>query len=506
MASFLSAQSNLPSGYNKWWAEIAGHLGGIYPYQDIDNPGFCSIDINELITVRKKRSGLLKLDSTALIAKATLPYLLGDRTLISGFRKAPWLSYPDEKGNWHANSLPCHDIKRPDSEKFVLSLKGALLEEVRSYIKDSKTVGILLSGGMDSRVVAGVVRALQEEMGSSFSVVGLTWGDENSRDVVYARRITERFGWDFKNYSITAATLSENITCMARMGAEVSPFHLHAMPQVAKTDGIDVVLAGSYGDSIGRGEFSGRNLKNIESVFPKSLDPFGIIKLDAIKTAKIELLEDLLVKPHVDSNTSLTRRYEIEQQSHYLRRMLQSCMQVIAKEKQFYQVFTSPAVFGQMWSLDASVRNDDWYKHLLPLLPGDLLSVPWARTGKRYDQPDDSADNYSKGYHAYGYWLRTELKQDVLNKINSETIRGLGFLNQSGLDYALKAWSQANTKGVNRLDELFSWLASLHDFIEIYEVEKNNQQMIMTLRDHLNALKGGAYASLYIKARERLRQ
>lgn len=241
-----------PSTYESWWLKLTDHLSGIYPYQDLEKPQICSLDIGTLIKARREHSGIVKLDSTALVAKATLPYLLGDRTLIEGFKKAPWMSYPDIEGNWYASSLPKHDAQKPQPENFVFNLKKALLSEVRAYIKNSKTVGILLSGGMDSRVVAGVVRALQEEMGSSFSVVGLTWGDENSRDIVYARRITERFGWGFHNYSITADTLSENISCMARMGAEVSPFHLHAMPQVAKTDGIDVVLAGSYGYSIRR--------------------------------------------------------------------------------------------------------------------------------------------------------------------------------------------------------------------------------------------------------------
>lgn len=499
-------QLAVPAGYEAWWLSLTEHLSGIYPYQDAENPGVCSLDIEPLIAARKERGGSLQLDSTALIAKVSLPFLLGNRTLIEGFSRAPWMSYPDNDGGWHITSLPKHDVKKPDPAKFVLDLKAALLEEVRLYIKGSKTVGILLSGGMDSRVVAGVVRALQEEMNGSFDVVGLTWGAEDSRDVIYARRISERFGWGVHNYKITAETLFDNIECMARMGAEVSPFHLHAMPQVAMTDGIDVVLAGSYGDSIGRGEFSGRNLGNIESVFPKKMDRFGVVKLDAVERAKKELLGDVLNTPHVNSEVSLIRRHEIEQQSHYLRRMLQSCMQVIAKDKRFYQVFTSPAVFGQMWSLDPSIRNDDWYKRLLPLLPGDLLSIPWARTGRRYDQPNEVADEYLKSYHSYGHWLRTELKSDVLAKINSETIRGLGFFNESGLDFALKTWSLSSTKSINRLDELFSWLATLHDFIEIYGVGENNPASVTTWRDHINAIRGGAYAQLYINVRGRLRR
>jgi len=34
------------------------------------------------------------------------------------------------------------------------------------------------------------------------------------------------------------------------MGAEVSPLHLHAIPKINELGGVDVILAGSYGDSV----------------------------------------------------------------------------------------------------------------------------------------------------------------------------------------------------------------------------------------------------------------
>lgn len=495
----------LSSSYEPWWADVSGHLGGIYPFFDKRYPEQCSLDIGMLIDARKSRGIAVQLDSAALVAKAALPHLLGNRTLLKDIYRAPWMCTPDSNGDWRPAHLPPHGAAQPDPEIFVRELRAALLNEVCMYINDARTVGILLSGGMDSRVLAAVVRAIQEEMGSPFDVVGLTWGAETSRDVIYAQRITQRFGWHWQHYPITSDTLAANISHMARMGAEVSPLHLHAMPEVAATHGLNVVLAGSYGDSIGRAEFSGRRVAQLKDVLPTMLDRFGVLRKTAVEATAKDLKIDVGDTPHFDTGTSRIRRHEIEQQMHYMRRMLQSCMTTIALKTRFYQLFSSPAVFGLMWGLDPSRRNDQWYARLLPLLPGDLLDIPWARTGKRYQQIDGNADIYDKQYHAYGHWLRGELNAEVLRRVNSERIRGLGIFNDQGLELAIRAWAKARTKTTNSLDELLSWLASLHDFIEHFQLDAPDKEFKPCFLDSPRALLGGAKARVFVEARNRLR-
>lgn len=505
MNGVVRIQEKLPRDYQPWWAEIAGHLGGTYPFQDRANPQVCSLDIGTLIEARLARGEPVVLDQVALVAKATLPYLLGNRTLLKGIQRTPWMASPSSDGSWHSAPLPPHGCDWPDPDLFVEELKGALLDEARAYLRGASTVGILLSGGMDSRVVAGVVRTLQEEAGAAFSVVGLTWGRETSRDVIYAQRIVDRFGWDWHHFPITAETLAANINQMGKMGAEVSPLHLHAMLEVARIDGLDVVLAGSYGDSVGRAEFSGRRVTQLRPVLPRRIDRFGILRADAVAAAEPELRHDLVDTPHLSESTPVLRRREIEQQMHYMRRMLQTCMLSIAGEKRFYQLFTAPGVFGRMWALDPKVRGDTWYSRLLPRLPGNLLDIPWARTGRRYDRPNDPPDNYSCQYHAYGTWLRGELREELLARVNSDRIRNLGLFNELGLNRVLRVWGRAGTASTNSLDELVSWLGSLHEFLEHYRIEVDAPLANGSWRDRFNALRGGLHGRLYVEARERLR-
>lgn len=494
-----------PGAYKPWWRMIAGHLGGVYPFYDTTDPNKFTLEISEIVHSREARGDQVQLDLTAIASKATLPFLLGNRTLLKEVRRAPWMALPGENGEWEPEPLPLHGIASPDPENFIQELHSALLEEARSYISESRTVGILLSGGMDSRVVAGIVRQIQQESDDAFDVVALTWGSETSRDVVYARRVADIFGWNSLHFPITAETLASNISHMAKMGAEVSPLHLHAMPQIAALRGLDAVMAGSYGDSVGRGEFSGRKLVNLKDVLPKRLDRFGVLRHEAKKAAVSALQLDVFDSPHLDMHTPSLRRHEIEQEMHYMRRMLQSCMCCIAQNKRIYQLFTSPKVFGTMWGLDPNIRGDQWYARLIPLLPGELMEIPWARTGLRYGELHGQPDKFDSSHHTYGQWLRRDLRAEVFQRANSDLIRNLGVFNDRGLDLALRAWGRAETNSTNGLDELVSWLASLHEFIKQFQLGTEGSGFSTSPKDSWMAISGNLYSKLYINARERLR-
>src|SRR5690606_39394333 len=121
---------------------------------------------------------------------------------------------------------------------------------------------------------------------------------------------------------ITYETLMRNLEFAGVNGAEVSPLHYHAMPDVANIRGVDVILAGSYGDSVGRAEFSGRKVTNLKPIVPLVLDQFGVVNKELMRRARSEFKEDVsLAARCVDSRASLRLR-EICPEQHYLRRML----------------------------------------------------------------------------------------------------------------------------------------------------------------------------------------
>ncbi|ASK33644.1 hypothetical protein CEK62_04185 [Alcanivorax sp. N3-2A] len=494
-----------PTSYKSWWAGLSANLGGIYPFFDSEDPCYFSLDINDVLKRKTDKGEGVELDLAALVSKTTLPYILGDQTLVKGVKRAPWMCQLSKNGAWSNHSLPLHGFARPEPEEFERILREALLKEARTYLDGCDTVGLLLSGGMDSRIVAGVVRQLQLDFGVPKRVIALTWGMENSRDVHYAKDIAKRFSWEFEHFPLGAEILKDNIDFAGLAGAEVAPIHLHAIPQLAKIDNIDVFLAGSYGDSVGRAEFSGKKLERLGSILPKNFNRYGLVRSS--------LMHDIL--PAIRANASLpseygqldyiVRRHEIEQQKFYLRRMLQCNMGALATNAKFFQLFTSPDVFGLMWGLAPSQRNDTWYSLLLQNLPGDLLSLPWARTGVPFGDDGSRPDGLRARYHMYGVWLRSDLFNLIYDRVKSPEIRNLGIFNDKALDRCLRVWRSSRTESNGALDEIMSWLASLHVFITHNHFEVT-ECYPSSLRDRFTADIGYARAKTYTLARNWLRK
>ena len=486
--------------FAKNYARTSSHLGGVYPFISESHPTEFFFEMDEVINLRKSIGLKVELDPVALATKACFPYLLGDRTLISGVSRAPWMHSFKEQ-TWVKENLPMHGRSFPKPNEHINRLKSALLEEARSYICEAKTVGILLSGGMDSRVVAGIVRELQLNH-LNINVVGITWGLESSRDVIYSKEICKLFGWDFIHKPITAETLFRNIGTSAAMGAEVSALHYHCMPEVAELIGIDIILAGSYGDSVGRAEFSGKHVSKITSILPKKFDQFGLLNNDFLKNVNDQIISDSELNKDWSSNDHSMRQYEIEQECFYMRRMLQSCMQVIASKTPLFQMFTSPEVFGLMWSLEPTVRDNSWYFLLLQSLPGNLLSIPWARTGTPYNsQAVSKADSFDKRYHKYGYWLRNDLKSEVLSLIESSEIFDLKIFNERSLKCLIYNWGRSNEVGNNKVDEFITWLASLGLFIKNHDLSCPSEKYPISIKDQINSAAAFSFGFSYITAR-----
>lgn len=498
------AQNHLGS-YKSWWADISNNLGGIYPFFDVEDPDYFSLDIKDILEKRKKIGKYPELDLTALVSKVEIPYIIGDQTLIKGVKRAPWMSGPNKAGVWERHFLPKHGFAKPDPMEFEPRLRDALLDEAKSYLTGSETVGILLSGGMDSRIVAGIVRQLQLELGTPKRVIGLTWGMSNSRDVHYAQKISRQFSWEFEHFPLNAEILRNNIDLAGLAGAEVAPIHLHALPQLAKTRGIDVFLAGSYGDSVGRAEFSGQHVSKLRSILPKNINKYGFIRSSLVRDALPAIKANAELDSEYDQLEYSTRYHEIQQQKYYLRRMLQCNMTLLATEAKFYQMFTAPEVFGLMWGLDPSLRDNTWYSLLLENLPGDLLSIPWARTGVPFHGDYDTPDDLRSRYHQYGLWLRSDLFELIHDRVKSSELRNLGVFNDRALDHGLKVWRSSKTESNGALDEIMSWLASLHKFVETNNA-KVTDDYPMSFRDKLAGEIGYMRAKTYTIGRNWLRE
>lgn len=449
------------------------HLGFHNPYFFLEN-GKLLIESDFETALNLNGNSERTLDFTALVEVFSTGFCFSDRTLIKGLKKTPWMAKPNyEATDWEYCNVPLHYENKVEKEIVVDTFYSLLEKELLNYIKPYKNIGILLTGGMDSRIVAGILHNLQEDGKiESKEVFAYTWGSENSRDVVYARQIANLYNWRWENLIVDAKQMEENCDLGIENGCEFTPIHLHAMPQIATQNHLHCVLAGSFGDSVGRAEFSGVNVSNLGSLSHKIGNIGGVLRNDFKNLLNKEIESDLDRYHKLFPQKKLYQQYEQDQQLHYMRRMLNACMSVINKKIPLFQMFSSPEVFGFMWSLDPETRDNSIYYKLLKKYSPELLKVPWARTGMSYYETDGSKpDQYLKKHHDYGKMIRTHFLPYIDSAISDNLGQAKYLFDVNTLRKLLKNVRDYPINGGIVFEDRLLYVGQILNFIKKYDVE-----------------------------------
>jgi len=442
----------------------------------IDNMGSIEIsnDFSNLIAIKRKNSEV-QIDKTAVIEILTKDYAFGDRTIVQGINKTPWMAKPnDAKTEWKFSP----NIKFKNIELNTLEISKKLFfllkEEILNYVKGKKNIGILLSGGMDSRMVAGVLDTLiKNNEIKEVKVIAFTWGKKSSRDVVYAKRIADRLKWGWKHFEMTSEDLLANIKETAVRGCEYSPIHLHAMLRVREEKNIDCILAGSYGDSMGRGEYSSKRIIHLYDIRSGIDNNNGLFKKNIIKKHFVEINKDVNAYRKIYPQDKKHQQIEQDYQIHYWRRMLNPCMSVISEKTPLCQLFTSPKLVEFIWSLNPISRNDEVYKELLKLFKTDLMDIPWARTGLKYGEIEGVPDSFEKKHYSYSDMINRDIYDNIKGLVLSNNIERLNIFNMKTLSGIFKLMKTPLYYKDIALESKLIWIASLSMFIDLYKIDLN---------------------------------
>ena len=446
--------------------KYAHHLGFNNPYF-LKNKQKLIFD-TKFESIISKTASTYTLNPKALLSFFNKFYFLADNSIVNEINRSPWMGMPNkDKTDWNFYDLPKHQNKIKKEENVANGLFELLCEEIVEYVGEAKSVGILLSGGMDSRMVAGCLHHLMHQKRIDLKrVVAYTWGNTDSRDYIYAKRLAHDLDWEFKSYQIGAEEMWNNFMISGLRGCEYSGLHLHAMPQIAETNDVEVMLAGSYGDSIGRAEYSEIKVDKVSAISQKINNRAGLLNPKVFKKSKALLLEDINKYHTIFKKEKAYEENEIDLQLHYMRRMLNPCMEVINDITPLFQIFTSPKVFAYMWSLDVSVRNDKVYYCMLKKFPDEISKVPWARTGKRFMHDEDIPDQHKKKHHNYFDIVQFELYDKILSYVDANKAY-LSYVNIDAFKMIMKEVKRF-PKHNNDYLQLVSWIVSYTKFVKTY--------------------------------------
>jgi hypothetical protein len=255
---------------------------------------------------------------------------------------------------------------------------------------------------------------------------------------------------------------------MAEKNACLSaPHHLHGMSWFKNLSSETLVIAGSYGDSIGRAEFSGKHLLELD--FIKPVNTFSLIRPEVLVSANELVQSDIHELLMRAPDAPKYAQCEHQMQGHYMRGMIGHVMSVINNYCSVYQMFTSPKVYGYMWSLHPSLRTDEIYAQMFDNLDSKLARVPWARTNKAMRGVTYGAQkNLRCDFHCYYDWA-VQLHDEISALNDPAWFEKLAIFDINQISYLGKQIEHKTA--LSRHYDAWFWLASFRKFAEYFQSE-----------------------------------
>lgn len=440
----------------------SGLFGEYSPYYTIIN-GRAKVYDSLRQLIQDNPSKGFEFDPVSVLSLINFNHITGDRTLVKGVSRVPWHSDLHEDGTVTRHPPISHGSVKMDEDAVAEKIIEYMGAQLSNILSKHRTVWLGLSGGYDSRVVAGVLRKVATE---DNEIKVLNWGAENTRDTVYARRIAEHYQWEYVYIPISPSTIKSMMTYTVRQGgAEFSPFDYNPLEITpAISDRItkeDAVLFAHYGDTIGRGEAQG---KHITKQNPKAIgNPYLLFNARCYGRFCRDLdygRSQAWAMDQSDNAEKLVARNELCHEENFLRRVLTKKFPFCEK----YDPFANVELVKFIYSLSADCRNDRIYERTLKKLDSFLYDLPWARTGSSFGGNKESDGSVKENY--------SPMKKDILaykDEVGSRLLNGqlvkANIINRGALEQILSVWCSDTD-----LSQMISRLNGIELLISEYEL------------------------------------
>ena len=203
--------------YNKFGVEkMAQLLDGVFAFCLIDTQkkevhiGRDTFGIRPLFRLSvegKKDTGILALSSEA---KGLVPLIKhfeknGDKIVVNPFPPSFYASYSlgvdgqttfiEQKAYTEIGKPPVFETNvKPVSSDVMENIRKLLTEAVQKRLMADRRIGCLLSGGLDSSLIASLLTKLAKENGIDYPIQTFSIGMEGSTDVAAARLVAKHIG------------------------------------------------------------------------------------------------------------------------------------------------------------------------------------------------------------------------------------------------------------------------------------------------------------------------
>lgn len=258
--------------YEEWGEDCVTHLRGMFAFALWDGPRerlllardrlgikplYYAADGRQLCFASELKALLevpevpRQLDPEALDDYLTFEYVGGAKTIFTGIRKLPPGHVLVLEGGrvrirqyW---DVPGAVEEGRDEGWYCRSIQETLAEAVRIHLLSEVPLGALLSGGIDSSAVVGLMRRVGPV--KSFS---LGFRDRSYDELPYARLVARHFGTEHREEYVepdAVGLASRLIQHLDEPFADVSIFPTYLVSRLARTE-VTVALSGDGGDEL----------------------------------------------------------------------------------------------------------------------------------------------------------------------------------------------------------------------------------------------------------------
>jgi len=413
--------------------------------------------------IRETPSKDFELDPISVLSLINFGCIVGDLTLVKEVSRIPWHSDLHEDGKVTRHPPISHGSVKMSEDAVAERMIEYMSTQLSDVLSKHQTVWLGLSGGYDSRVVAGVLAKVATE---DNEIKVLNWGPEDTRDTVYARRIADHYNWEYVHVTTCPSTIKSLMSYTVQQGgAEFSPFDYNPLEitpaisdRIAKDD---AVLFAHYGDTIGRGESQGEHITKHN---PNAIcNPYLLFNARCYQESRKALEHERRQAWATDQSgdaEKLVARNELCHEENFLRRVLTKNFPFCKK----YDPFANVELVKFIYSLSAECRNDIIYERALKKLDDFLYDLPWARTGASFSGKKESDVSVRENY--------SPMKMDILayhDEVSGRLLSGrlvnANILNKGALKQLLSIWrSDAN------LSLLISRLNGIELLVSEYDI------------------------------------
>lgn len=471
------------------------HLG-LYPLYYLYNPqrifSFAS-GVRALLVIPNLPRNL---DHIALAQFLTFDHMLDDRTLLEQVKLLPPASILRfENGQthlqnyWHLQYLEHYPIQHVD--EYQEELLSCLRQASERQMPGPHPAGVLLSGGLDSRVIA----ALLNQNRTNETIRTFTFGSPKCDDVRYAKEISAKLGFQHRFYPLKPDYLidkaMQGVRCTDGMQNVV---HMHTLANLdAQAEEAEIIYKGFLGDALMGYGISERHWANYrEADLPQA--QYEIHRDQGLLVYELAELNELLL-PHqgIDYQDAVFAAYTqalqaskavlpADQRNYFdvrqrVPRMTIHGVELVRSQVQVRLPFADKNLVEFMLTVPPGYRNGrKIIKDLFIKQFPELAKIPYTETN--FPMVPCMRDIYlhtnqqvrwwlrnagmqwvpavhKRSYAAYNQWLRAELRSWAEGILLSQRTLERGIFNPSFLK-ALVAEHMAGQDHYTRLGTLIS--------------------------------------------------